>query len=78
MNKSTLLEKAKPQKIGKAPVVVLPLRDWEKMKSILEEYEILRSQRYIKSIAEARKQVKEGKVYQLDLKTGKLKKVKNV
>jgi len=41
----------------------------------LEEYEMMSSPTYRKSIAESRRQIKQGKVYRLDLATGKFRKV---
>ena len=70
------LQKIKPQKIGKLPVVILPLAQWQKVEAILEDYEMMRSLPYRKSIAEARRQIRQGKIHRLDLKTGKFKKVR--
>ena len=39
-----------------------------------EEYEMTRSPNYRKSIAEARRQITQGKGYRLDLKSGKFRK----
>ena len=72
---ATTLEEIKYQKIGKVPVVILPLAQWKEVEAIIEDYEMMRSHEYRKSIAEARKQIKQGKIHRLDLKTGKFKKV---
>ena len=56
-------------------LVVLPLAEWRKVEAILEDYEMLRSLEYRKSIAESRKQIKQGKVRRLNLKTGAFEKV---
>ena len=72
---ATTLEEIKYQKIGKVPVVILPLAQWKEVEVILEDYEMMRSLQYRKSIAEARRQIKQGKIHSLDLKTGKFKKV---
>lgn len=69
------LKKIKRQQIGKLPVVILPLAQWQEVEAILEEYEMMRSVNYRKSIREARKQIQEGKLYHLGLETGKLRKV---
>ena len=49
-------------KIGKVPVVVLPLEEYEKMK---EDLEMLLSKTLPRSIKKARKDFKENKVYDL-------------
>ena len=69
------LKKIRRQNIGKLPVVILPLAQWQEVEAILEDYEMMCSQKYRESIAEARRQIQEGKIHSLDLKTGKLKKV---
>ena len=69
------LRKIKHQEIGKLPVVILPLAQWQEVEAIIEDYEMMRSLQYRKSIAEARRQIKQGKIHSLDLKTGKFKKV---
>ena len=70
-----VLKKIKREQIGELPVVILPLAQWQKVEAILEEYEMMRSRNYRKSIAEARKQIQQGKTYCLNLKTGKFRKV---
>jgi hypothetical protein len=45
------------------------------VEAILEDYEMLRSLEYRKSIAESRKQIKQGKLRRLNLKTGAFEKV---
>ncbi len=70
-----ILEKIKHQQIGKLPVVIVPLAQWREMEAIIEEYEMMRSLKYRKSIAASRKQIKQGKTYHLNLRTGKFKKV---
>ena len=70
MSPTQLFEKlrsVKPQKIGKNPVVVLPLADWRAIEDILEEREMRLSKSYAVSILEARRQVKAGKTYALNL-----------
>ena len=69
------LKNIKHEQIGKLPVVILPLAQWQEVEAILEEYEMMRSPNYRKSIAEARKQIQQGKLYRLDLETGKFRKV---
>ena len=75
MMSTAALRKIKPQKIGKFPVVILPLAQWREVEAILEDYEMMRSLKYQKSIAEARRQIRQGKLHRLDLTTGEFKKV---
>lgn len=56
-----LASKAKFQRIGKAPVVVLPLKQWEKLEKELEDLEMRSSKKLPRDIAQARKDVKYGK-----------------
>ena len=62
MNVVTLseLNKVKPQKIGKMPVVILPLEYFERLK---EDMEMYRSKKLPKEIAKARKEIKKGKFF---------------
>lgn len=76
MTTQTLLKKIHVQKIGKTPVVVLPLNVWQELEVMLEEYQASHSLNYIRSIKEARRQIRMGKLYEFDIKTGKFKKVK--
>ena len=71
-----LLEKVKQQQFGKLPVVIVPLAQWREMEAIIEEYEMMCSLNYRKSIAASRKQIKQGKTYHLNLRTGRFKKVR--
>lgn len=52
--------KAAIDKIGKTPVVILPLEDYENMK---EELEILSSKKLSSEISKARQEVQKGGVY---------------
>ena len=51
----------KVTKLGKTPVVVLPLSQWKKIEDMLEDLEMLRSENFKRSIAKARAEVKAGK-----------------
>ena len=73
---ATALRDIKHLQIGKVPVVVLPLARWREVETILEDYEMMRSLKFRKSIEESRKQIKRGKTYQFDLKTGKFKRAR--
>lgn len=50
-------------KIGKTPVVILPLVDYENMK---EELEILSSKKLSNEITKARQEVQKGEVYSIE------------
>jgi hypothetical protein len=58
MTISTLIKKAKENKIGKVPVVVLPLRIWRELESRLEDAEMVDSTTLKKKIAKARAEKK--------------------
>lgn len=58
MTTSTLLNKIKTQKIGKTPVVVLPLNVWQWIEDSLEDLEIMKSKILRKKIAKARSEKK--------------------
>ncbi|PIP30165.1 hypothetical protein COX26_00110 [Candidatus Jorgensenbacteria bacterium CG23_combo_of_CG06-09_8_20_14_all_54_14] len=58
MTVQQLLEKAKIQKIGKTPVVVLPLDVWQSIEEQLEELEMRFSNPFRKKIAKARAEKK--------------------
>jgi len=64
------LDKVVSQKIGKLPVVVLPLEDFENMKENLEMYQ---SKTFRKDIVKARMEVKKGKILTFEEVKGKLK-----
>lgn len=50
-------------KIGKTPVVILPLKEYESMK---EELELLNSKMLVSVIANARQEVEKGEVYSIN------------
>ena len=62
-------------KIGKLPVVIVPLDQWREVEAKLEDYEMMRSEKFRKSIAASRNQARQGKLHRLDLKTGNFKKL---
>lgn len=53
-----LLEKIKPQKIGKTPVIILPLKTWQKIEDRFEELEMINSESLRKKITKARSEKK--------------------
>ena len=56
MTTKTLLKKIKPQKIGKTPVVILPLKLWQFIEDQLEELEMTNAIFLRKKIDRARKE----------------------
>ncbi len=60
MNSLTLVKNIKHQKIGKLPLVVLPLGDYEKMK---EDLEMFYSKKLPKEIKKAREEIKKGNTF---------------
>lgn len=72
---TAVLKKLERGKIGKLPVVIVPLDQWREVEAKLEDYEMMRSERFRKSITESRNQARQGKLHRLDLKTGRFKKL---
>ena len=58
MSISKILDRQLVQKIGKKPVVVLPLEKWREIEDYLEDLEMAQSQIFKKKIAKARKEKK--------------------
>ena len=60
---NTLMKKAKIFKLGKSPVVVLPMRTWklirERAEMLEEYYQMANSKKYRRNIARARASRKE-------------------
>jgi hypothetical protein len=56
--KNILNKGIKTQKIGKMPVVVLPLPVWEEVRNRLEDMEMMASDSFRKKIAKARSEKK--------------------
>ena len=54
----TKIKEVMPQKIGRIPVVVLPLEMWKKVEYSLEDLEMAESQTLAKKITKARKEKK--------------------
>lgn len=70
------IQKTKIQKIGQAPVVVLPIEDWKALENILEDYEMACSSHYRRSVKVSRQQVGLGKLYEFNPKTGLFKRAR--
>ena len=58
MSTAKLLEQGKQQKIGKKPVVVLPLKIWKEIEDRLEDSQAKESKNFLKRIAKARLETK--------------------
>lgn len=58
MNISTISKITQVRKIGRIPIVVLPLDVWKEMEGKLEDLEMLQSQVLKKKIAKARSEKK--------------------
>lgn len=58
MTAAAILEKIKPQKIGRMPVVVLPIKIWQSIEDRLEELAMIDSVSLRKKIAKARSEKK--------------------
>lgn len=58
MTNTELLKKARTQKIGNTPMVVLSLKIWEEIEDRLENLEILKSKNLKKKISTARSEKK--------------------
>lgn len=54
MSTAKLLEQGKQQKIGKKPVVVLPLKIWKEIEDRLEDMQARESKNFVKKITRAR------------------------
>ncbi|MFA4890410.1 MAG: hypothetical protein WC587_02125 [Candidatus Paceibacterota bacterium] len=70
MNKSAFFNDIKHSKIGKMPMVILPLGDYEKMK---EDLEMLYSKKLPKEIKKSREEIKRGMILTLSQVKRKLK-----
>jgi PHD/YefM family antitoxin component YafN of YafNO toxin-antitoxin module len=56
-----LLAKSQTIKIGREPLVLVPLSLWRKVEDVLEDQEALASKRYLRRIRQARKDIAAGK-----------------
>ncbi len=63
MKKLAALPRAKVRALGRLPVVILPLDEYERMK---EDLEMLRSKRLERKIEKARQEVRKGRVVSLE------------
>ena len=63
MSDVTILAKYGTIKIGKKPVVLVPLELWRKAEEFIEDQEAIVSKRYLRRIRQARKDVAAGKLF---------------
>lgn len=61
-NRISIIERPKAIKVGREPVVVVPLKLWRKLEDYLEDQEALASQKFLKKIQKARKEAAKGKL----------------
>ncbi len=62
MNKISIIEKSKVMRVGKEPVVLVPLKLWQKMEDALEDQEAASSKRYVSKIQRSRNDVAKNKI----------------
>ncbi|MEK7404390.1 MAG: hypothetical protein AAB225_04720 [Acidobacteriota bacterium] len=61
MGNVTMLAKSQTVRIGKEPLVLVPLSLWRKVEDLLEDQEALPSSRYVRRIRKARRDIAAGK-----------------
>lgn len=62
----TLPKHVTRSRLGTKPVVVVPLREWDRITEMLEDFDLYRSRTLRTAIKAARKDVKAGRVYTLE------------
>lgn len=62
MGKITILKKTATIRIGKEPVVLVPLKLWRQAEDYLEDQEALASKRFVRRIASSRREVAAGRL----------------
>ena len=62
MNRVTIVEKSAAIRIGKEPVVVVPLKLWRQIEDYLEDQEALASPKFLRRIRKGRKDAASGKL----------------
>ena len=62
MNKVSIIEKSATIRVGKEPMVLVPLKLWRKMESYLEDQEALASPKFLRRIRKGRKDAACGKL----------------
>jgi len=62
MVKPVFLKEGGTIKVGKEPIVLVPLKSWEGLEDRLEDYEALNSNNFQSTIKLARQEITEGKI----------------
>lgn len=62
MGQVAILDKTTAIRIGKEPVVLVPLKLWRQAEDYLEDKEALASKRFVRKIAKGRKDAASGKL----------------
>jgi PHD/YefM family antitoxin component YafN of YafNO toxin-antitoxin module len=57
-----LLDESKAGRIGKQPMILVPLKEWQKMQDFLEDQEALASKNFLRRISKGRKDAARGKL----------------
>lgn len=65
MAKQVFLKEGGTIKVGKEPVVIVPLKSWEGLEDKLEDYEALNSKSFRASVKLARQEIAAGKIVYL-------------
>ena len=62
MGNVTMLARFQTVRIGKEPLVLVPLSLWRRVEDLLEDQEALASTRYVRRIRKAHRDIADGKV----------------
>ncbi len=62
MGRVTILKQTATIRIGKEPVVLVPLKLWRQMEDYLEDREALASKRFVRRIAKSRREAAAGRL----------------
>ena len=62
MNKVAIVEQSVTLRVGKEPVVIVPLKLWQEIQDRLEDREALASKKFLRHIRQGRKAAAAGKL----------------
>lgn len=62
MNKVAIIEQSTTLRVGKEPVVIVPLKLWQEIQDRLEDREALTSKKFLRRIRQGRKAAASGKL----------------
>ena len=62
MNKVAIVEQSMTLRVGKEPVVIVPLKLWQELQDRLEDREALASKKFLRRIRQGRKAAAGGKL----------------